>query len=115
MVLAELNRMETQFWAILARRVSDEMLGHPLCKQRRLWCDGLIGEHYHLDSNPRHITGVAWIDDGRRQEEWKFSLTLPRSALGVTDQTWSELALTSDVAGSFMIAPENKKIEIQLS
>jgi hypothetical protein len=115
MVLDEPNRMETQFWTILARRVSDELLGHPLCKQRRLWCDGLISEYYLLDSNPRRITGVAWIDDGRQQEEWKFSLTLPLSALSVTDKTWSELAVASDVTSSFVIAPESKKIEIRLS
>ena len=71
------NLTERQFWAILARRVSREMQKHPTCKQHRLWCDGLLGERYFLDSEPRRITGVAWIDSGRHQEEWKFSVILP--------------------------------------
>ena len=109
------NLTERQFWAILARRVSREMQKHPTCKQHRLWCDGLLGERYFLDSEPRRITGVAWIDSGRHQEEWKFSVILPLSASGAADIIWSELAPGSEVDGSFVIAPEKKEIEIRLS
>jgi len=51
----ESNRTERQFWSALAFRVSREMQNHPICTQRRLWCDGFIPEHYLLDREPRCI------------------------------------------------------------
>jgi len=113
----EENLTERQFWAILARRVSREMQKHPICKQRWLWCDGLFGERYFVDSDPRRITGVAWIDYGRGQEEWKFSLILPTSvsASDVADIAWTELAPRYEADGSFVIAFEKKEIGVRLS
>ena len=112
----ESNRTERQFWSALAFRVCREMQNHPICKQRRLWCDGFIPEHYLLDREPRCITGVAWMGmGGRHQEEWKFSLILPLAASGRADIIWSDLTPGSETDGWLVIAPEKKKIEVRLS
>ena len=106
---------ETDYWVSLEYRLCREFAGMTNWNLRHLWCDGFIPERYHLgDSEPR-ITGCAWICHGERQEEWKFTLFLPRQFDSRDAIDWSALLPAENVTRWLALDLVGKRIQIEPS
>lgn len=87
---------EADFWARLEFRLCSEFAGLSGRRYRCFWCDGFIPIRYLLDDHIPQITGKAWICNGPSQDEWDFSLLLPRP-----------FALQEEIDWVLLLPPEN--------
>jgi hypothetical protein len=80
---------------------------------RSLWCDGFIPEQYLLDAPTPRITGCAWIGIGpRKQERWKFVLSLDGTTGSRDEISWDALLPPDEATGWLMIDPEARWMQL---
>ena len=105
---------EPEFWTHLEFRLCDEMAGNDLCSREGLWCDGFAPSQYRLGEDPPRIEGMAWIGSGPRdQEEWRFTLRLPRTYADVTEIDWAELLPAKEVTDWLAVDVKGKRFEMR--
>ena len=104
---------EADYWLSLEYRLCHEFAGMPENHLRFLWCDGFIPEQYRLDGPSPQITGRAWICNGRRQQEWEFSLFLTHPVGSRAEINWRSLLPPANVTRWLAIEPAGKRIQIE--
>jgi hypothetical protein len=103
------------FWLSLEYRVCREFAGMKDLALRYLWCDGLCPEQYLLrDAVPR-ITGTAWICNGPKQDEWKFTLFLAHTVGSREQVDWASLLPNEKVTRWLALDQHGKRIQIEPS
>jgi hypothetical protein len=80
---------EAEFWVRLEYRICAELHGFEDNGLRHYWCDGLVPEEYDLLGEPRCIRGRAWIGQGRRQEQWNFTLLTTPPVMDRREIDWA--------------------------
>jgi hypothetical protein len=104
---------EAEYWMSLEFRLCGEFAGMADRHLRYLWCDGFIPQEYLLDASCTLITGRVWICNGRRQDEWEFTLFLPQS-VGARDQiNWAALLPPENVTRWLSVDPAGRRIQIE--
>ena len=104
---------ERSFWLDLEYRLCDEFRGLSERRYHCFWCDGFIPGNYRLDDPRPQITGKAWICDGPKQDEWDFTLLLPRRFASREEIDWESL-LPPDEVTRWMAFDEGRRyIEIE--
>ena len=103
---------ETDYWASLEFRICRELARMEENAIRFLWCDGLIPEEYLVDAPSPHITGRAWICNGRMQEQWEFALVLEHSVRSLEEVSWASLLPSEDVTGWLAVDLEGRRIRL---
>ena len=107
---------ESQFWLCLEYRLCTEFKGLPEKNLRRLWCDGLVPQEYFLDDPEPRIVGRPWIADGRSgQQQWEFTLFLPRPVQSHSEVNWASLYLAENVTRWLGIDTFSKRLEFEPS
>jgi hypothetical protein len=87
----------------------------PEDRLRYLWCDGFLPGQYLLDGNRPRITGTAWICNGLKQDEWRFTLFLPRRVAAPHEIEWASLLPPQDVTRWLAVDQQAKCIQIEPS
>jgi hypothetical protein len=105
--------VEAGYWATLEYRVCRELAGMPDRQLQSLWCDGFIPDQYLLDDNKPRVIGRAWICKGRQQDEWEFTLILPRSVGSRDAIDWASLLPPENVTHWLYLDRKGKRIEIE--
>lgn len=82
---------ESQYWTNLEYRVTRELQGMRDNRVRFLWCDGFSAEEYLVSDVPPRINGRVWICGGQRQNEWTFTMALPRAVSSRDAIEWEVL------------------------
>jgi hypothetical protein len=66
---------------------------------RFLWCDGFDPAEYFVDDSLPRITGLAWIVNGPKQDQWAFELMLERPLPSREEVPWSTLLPAENETG----------------
>ena len=88
---------ESEFFQQLEFRLCREFEALRLPAAPALWCDGLIPEHWQLDSKPPAVSGTAWFGGlpGKHpaayQEDWVFVLEIHHDVKARESILWSNL------------------------
>ncbi len=106
---------EPSFWDHLEYRVSREFAGMREKHLQGMWCDGFVPVQYILDDPSPHIAGVAWICFGLKQEEWRFTLILPRAVNTPEEIDWAAILPPDNVTRWITLDPKEKQIHIEPS
>ena len=105
--------LEGDYWSALEFRVSREMSGIAACRARGLWCDGFVPADYEISAQPPVIRGSVWIGLGAgSQEQWGFTLILPRSFSERDPIDWSQLLPADDVTGWLSVELDARRLEV---
>ena len=104
---------EADYWASLEYRVCREFAGMPTRQLQYLWCDGFIPSDYILDDPMPRITGRAWICNGPRQAEWRFTLLLPVTFGSRDGIDWAAFLPAEGVTGWLSLDEAERYIEIE--
>jgi hypothetical protein len=106
---------EAEYWKRLEFRVCRELEGMRDNQLRFLWCDGFNPEEYLTDDGSPRITGRAWICNGPRQDEWGFTLTLPRRVASRDVIDWQTLMPADNVTKWLTVDQKSERIQIDLA
>jgi len=104
---------EAEFWSGLEWRICREFAGMKQGRWRNFWCDGLAAGCFDLEGSRPTIRGVAWICEGTKQEEWEFTLLLPRRFAGREAIRWEELLPRENVTRWLSVDEKGKRIEME--
>jgi hypothetical protein len=104
---------EAEYWEQLEFRVSREFSGMDEGHLRFFWCDGFLPTQYLLHAQSPCITGIAWICDGPRQEQWEFTLFLSHPVALPSEIAWSELLPPENVTEWMAIDVARKHMQIE--
>lgn len=106
---------EATFWGELEHRVSREFDGmRGECNHLRSFgCDGLVPHQYHLEDADSRITGLAWIVRNDDQQEWEFTLFLPRRYASREEIEWEKLLPTVNVTKWIALDIEARQIQFE--
>jgi hypothetical protein len=104
---------EAYYWVALAWRICRAFAGMPQRHMQYMWCDGLLPEQFLLDEPTPRIVGKAWICNGPKQAEWKFTLFLPGPVASQAEIDWVALLPAEDVTRWLAFDPHGKRIEIE--
>jgi hypothetical protein len=106
---------ERDYWIRLEFRVCAEFAGMPQNHLRFRWCDGFTPLDFHLDGSSPRITGRVWIVDGRKQEEWDFTLLLSRPVGSRSEIDWDSLLPPENMTKWMAVDLYRKHLEIEPS
>lgn len=104
---------EKDYWVALEYRVCREFDRVPRNGVRYLWCDGFMSERYVLDGPAPLVEGLAYICHGPRQDEWEFTLFLPRPAASPEDVDWAALLPPENAVRWLSLDRHNKRVRIE--
>jgi hypothetical protein len=104
---------EAEFWVSLEFRIDREFAGMTNGRLRNLWCDGFAVGRYDFEAARPSISGVAWICEGSKQEEWEFTLLLPRHYAGRAGIVWDELMPAENVTRWLSVDESRRRIEME--
>jgi hypothetical protein len=104
---------EKDYWVALEFRVCREFAGMPDKYLSYHWCDGFSPGFYLLEDPPPRVTGKAWICNGPRQDEWDFTLFLPRPVSSREEIDWAALLPPENVTRWLALDFDRKLIQIE--
>jgi hypothetical protein len=104
---------EGDYWVRLEGRVDREFAGMADRHLQYLWCDGFIPVDYLVDDPTPRITGWTWICNGPMQEEWEFTLFLPRSVRSRDAIDWASLLPPENVTRWLALDHRRRRVEIE--
>ncbi len=107
--------VESDYWVHLEFRVCREFAGMRENHLRGFWCDGFIPAQYLLEGPSPCIKGRAWICNGPRQDEWKFTLFLNHPAGSSSEIDWASLLPAENVTRWLAVDAKGKRIQIEPS
>jgi hypothetical protein len=102
---------ESEFWDRLEFRICTELQGSPQKPLNWLWCDGLVADRYEFTADPPRIEGRAWFGQ-TGNEQWTFTLTLPRAIHSMDDIDWTTLMPAQDDHGWLRVDEARKVLRI---
>ena len=106
---------ESGFWLALEYRICSEFRGMKERHLRAWWCDGLVPSVYHFEEEQPLITGVAWMVNGRDQQQWEFTLRLSPSVRSRDEIPWTELLPPEDATRWLTFGRDKRSILIDPS
>lgn len=104
---------ENSFWLNLEFRLCGEFAGVREHRFRNFWCDGFTPQDYRLENPSPRITGRCWINNRTQQDEWKFTLLLPKLFGSREEIDWESLLPPLNVTRWITFDEQRRYIELE--